>query len=528
MSNLVRVYDATLRDGRQGVGFNLSLAGMCQVATLLDRVGVDYIEAGWPGADKLWDDFMAVIGRGELSLVNSKLVSFGSTRRAKLTVETDELLRKVVDAPVPVVTLFGKCWDRHVIDALQTSLETNLQMVEQSCRFASLAGKEVIFDAEHFFQGYLEGDRSYSLDVLNAACQGGATTLALCDTNGIAYPWDIEIVLADVTKRFGSVATIGVHLHNDRGMADANTLKAIRCGARHLQGTFNGHAERSGMASTATILANLHLKGQDWRVQLSPSFTPEQLTSVSHEINALAGLRANHCQPFVGNSTAAHVAGVHTSALGRGGGKMYQSHDPLIFGQSPRIVLSSLAGRASVVAFAHSMLKTEVTDQQTCQILDLIVVNESKGYRYDTCSASSTLLVARCLWPDRHYPLENVGGFVHSSLESSSSGSIANIRSDDGRLRAGEGNGPVDAIANAILWSLADSHPARELRFVRYDPHQLADQPGSSATMRVEVTWHHPMLGELVTQGVSPNILKASELAVVEAVQYVSLMSNIE
>ncbi len=311
--------DCTIREGRQAMGVNLSLEAMVGIIKLLDGLGVDLIEVGWPGAARRWDQLFAKIAANEVVTTHAKLAAFGSTRKANIETDHDLMLRKVIAAPVTVVTLFGKAWLRHVTEVLKTDAETNLRMVSESLRAVRESGKEAIFDAEQFFQSYLAGgkDKDYALRVLAAARAAGAKRIVLCDTNGVAYPWQVEQVVSEVAAQLGPATVVGVHLHGDRGMDNANTLAAIRGGARHFQGTVNGYSERVRMTCTLEVLANLHLlsaQGQDW-AKASPYFKPELLKFVSSEVDLWAGLHPNHRKPFVGKAAGTHKAGVHGKAV---------------------------------------------------------------------------------------------------------------------------------------------------------------------------------------------------------------------
>lgn len=414
----IKCYDVTCRDGIQGAGFNLRLDGLVHAIRNLDLV-TDYIEVGWPGACHLWDQVFSKIESGELSTTNAKLVAFGATRKAGLTVEHDAMLQKLILAPVPVVTIFGKSWDIHVREALRTSLDENLKMIEESVQFLTQHGKEVIFDAEHFFQGY-NNNTGYALAVLQAAMQGGASTICLCDTNGIMYPEETENIVKEAVQRAANKAIIGVHMHNDRGMANANTLMALRAGAGHFQSTITGYAERSGMAATTTILANIDLLKEKEHWLLSPHIKMDQITNVATEVIRAAGLTIARTQEFIGDNAALHTAGVHVSAVGRGGASLYEGYDVTQFGQTHSIGLTSMAGMANLAPFLEKefgmAVSIAVTNPQKEQILEVIEELESVGNAYDTAPASAAVVTADVLWPSLKFPLKDISGTVTTHL----------------------------------------------------------------------------------------------------------------
>ncbi len=532
MTTWIEAYDATCREAKQAMGINFHVDALVAIIPLLAKFGVDVIETGWPGANKAWDDLYRMIADGTVAKpANVQLVAFGSTRRAKMTVQNDELFQKLLAAPVDGLTVFGKCWTPHVELALQTSKDNNLQMVKDSIRAIHETGKRACFDAEHFVQGYLTEGDGYAFNVLEAAIRGGADTLVLCDTNGVAYPWDIEKIIAHVIREFGEQAVIGTHFHGDRGLDVANTVVALRAGARHFQGTVNGYSERVRMACTIEVMANLellHREGRaDW-VQLSPQYHPQFSKQLSCEVDHWAGVHSYHRKPFVGRCCSTHKAGVHVSAGRRAGYYLYESHNPEIFGRRRHVVVSGMAGKANVVAFAKAAwgLDLDETDPLIPAILAEIETKEDQGYSFDACIGSAVLLVGRKLWPNGEVPQFNPLNYhVRNAPHGLPGEMLATIEVGDD-LPTGRGDGPVDALANTAIKYLLPSHSCLGgLHLDDYYPEKLRvpGKEGTDAVMRVQIDWEHPEFGSFTTQGVSGNIINASWEAVVEAIVLVLL-----
>lgn len=523
----IESYDATLREGKQGMGINFGVDALIAIIGLLDQLGVDLIETGWPGANSAWDQLYQAIKEGRVTKpVNSKLVAFASTRRAKKTVKDDELFAKLLAAPVEILTVFGKAWAEHVEHALQTTKPNNISMVEDSIRAIVETGRRAIFDAEHFFQGFKQDGPSYPFEVLDAALAGGADTLVLCDTNGIAYPWEVEEIVSQVVSRYSQYAKIGVHLHGDRGLDVANTVSAIRAGATHFQGTVNGYSERVRMACTLEVLANLHLlnqEGRDW-ANLNPAFNSRLIKDTSREVDRWAGLHPYPRKPFVGRCSSTHKAGVHVSGGQRAGYRLYESHDPKQFGRRRHVVLSGMSGKSNVVAFTQAAwgVDVSVNCDFISQILAEIEIKENQGYSFDSCSGSAALLVGRHLWPEA--PDFHPNGYHFHHAPGSLPGELMATISVDSQHPTNKGDGPVDALANAALTFLIPKHSClKGLILDDYSPFKLrvAGKEGTAAAMRVEIDWIHDQFGSFTTQGVSTNIINASFEAIVEAIELV-------
>ncbi|MGA1590975.1 MAG: citramalate synthase, partial [Candidatus Nanopelagicaceae bacterium] len=340
ISDAFHVYDTTLRDGAQQEGLNLSVHDKLTIARHLDDLGVGFIEGGWPGANPKDTEFFK-LAQTELKLKNATFVAFGATRRPNVKPEDDQLLKALADSGAPAVTLVAKSHDRHVELALRTTLDENLAMIRDSIKFLRNWGQRVFLDAEHFFDGY-RSNRSYALEVVRIAAEAGADVIALCDTNGGMLPDELSQVVHDVLEH--SSARLGIHCHNDTGCAIANSLAAVAAGATHVQGTINGYGERTGNADLVSIIANLQLKKKQ---QVLPEGKLEEAFRISHAVAEVTNVAPSARQPYVGISAFAHKAGLHASAI-KVDPAMYQHEDPELVGNDMRMLVSDMAGRASI------------------------------------------------------------------------------------------------------------------------------------------------------------------------------------
>lgn len=530
----IEVYDCTPREARQARGVHFSFEALVAIINQLNELGVDVIECGWPGANKTWDRLFEAIASGQVpKSATTKLAAFASTRRAKLSVESDPLFQKLLASPVDIMTIFGKSWDIHVTQALCTTLSNNLKMVEESVSAICQAGKRAIFDAEHFFQSAMINGNTYAFEVLEAALAGGADTLVLCDTNGVAQTWDVQEIVSQVFQTFGDRAQIGVHMHNDRGMALPNTMMALRSGARHFQGTINGYSERVSMACTLEVIGNIVLAGREdafWAnlgpdLNCIPKVNYALLSKTSRLIDQLAGLHPNTRKIFVGAAARTHKAGAHVSGGERAGYTIYESHQPEWFGSKRSIVLSGMSGKTGVVAFIKANWGIEKVSPETIDaILAEIERLEEFGYSFDSASGSAALLVARFLWPERNQL--TFGDYHFSTAANAPKGSmVAHIEVGDLQFVSALGDGPVDALWNAALKHMAPKHSCLAgVLLDEYAPYQLTlsdGSGGSASAMRVEINWDCPTFGHFTTQGVSTNIIDASWEAIKEAVNLV-------
>ena len=517
----VEIYDTTLRDGAQLEGISLTVDDKLRIADQLDRLGVHYIEGGWPGANPKDEEFFER-ARTELNLTTSKLVAFGSTRRVKGRVDDDPTLANLVAAGTEVVCIVGKAWDYHVTEALRTTLEEGVAMVADSVRYLKEQGLVVFYDAEHFFDGY-EANPEFSLAVLEGAAMAGADCLVLCDTNGGSLPGRVEATVRAVVDHLDT--PVGVHLHNDTGCGVANALAGVAGGATHVQGTINGYGERVGNCDLVPIIANLSLK---MGVETLPEGRLANLTSVAHHVAELVNFAADPQQPYVGTKAFAHKAGLHTSAISRRS-DAYEHVLPELVGNGTRFVVSEMAGR-STVALKAAEIGIELDAPTMGEIVETLKELEFVGYHFEAADASLELLMrAAAGWEQDFFSLEsfsvNVGHRSGSGSRAWNDVAVeveteATVRLRlDGELvdATGEGNGPVNALDAALRQALGGRYPSLErLRLTDYKVRVLETSRGTGAVTRVlidstdgERSWS--------TIGVSENIIEASWQALVDS-----------
>ena len=517
----VEIYDTTLRDGAQLEGISLTVDDKLRIADQLDRLGVHYIEGGWPGANPKDEEFFER-ARTELNLTTSKLVAFGSTRRVKGRVDDDPTLANLVAAGTEVVCIVGKAWDYHVTEALRTTLEEGVAMVADSVRYLKEQGLVVFYDAEHFFDGY-EANPEFSLAVLEGAAMAGADCLVLCDTNGGSLPGRVEATVRAVVDHLDT--PVGVHLHNDTGCGVANALAGVAGGATHVQGTINGYGERGGNCDLVPIIAILSLK---MGVETLPEGRRANLTSVAHHVAELVNFAADPQQPYVGTKAFAHKAGLHTSAISRRS-DAYEHVLPELVGNGTRFVVSEMAGR-STVALKAAELGIELNAPTMGEIVETLKELEFVGYHFEAADASLELLMrAAAGWEQDFFRLEsfsvNVGHRSGSGSRAWNDVAVeveteATVRLRlDGELvdATGEGNGPVNALDAALRQALGGRYPSLErLRLTDYKVRVLETSRGTGAVTRVlidstdgERSWS--------TIGVSENIIEASWQALVDS-----------
>jgi 2-isopropylmalate synthase len=511
------VYDTTLRDGAQQEGLNLSVADKLAIARQLDGLGVGFIEGGWPGANPKDTEFFAR-ARNELDLRHAQLTAFGATRRAGVKAADDPLVAALRDSGAGVVTLVAKSHDRHVDLALRTTLEENLAMVRDTVAHLRAEGQRVFLDAEHFFDGY-RANRAYALEVLRAAAEAGADVVALCDTNGGMLPDWVADVVADVVEATG--ARVGIHCHNDTGCAVANTLAAVAAGASHVQGTLNGYGERTGNADLVSVVANLELKLD--RPVLPPGLLREA-TRIAHAVAEVTNIPPSSRQPYVGVSAFAHKAGLHASAIKVDPG-LYQHMDPSLVGNDMRLLVSDMAGRASIelkgaeLGFDLSNDKDLVT-RVTNRVKDL----ESRGYTFEAADASFELMLVEEVEGARPSYFEVESWRVVTDSEPGGeavSEAVVKLRSGGARIvTVGEGNGPVNALDHALREAIGQAYPeVAKFELIDYKVRILDQGHGTDAITRVlietsdgERSW--------VTVGVGANVIEASWGALIDGVTF--------
>jgi 2-isopropylmalate synthase len=532
----VEMYDTTLRDGSQQVGLDLTVEDKLRVAAALDALGVDVVEGGWPGSNPKDKEFFA--RAGELPWRNAQLAAFGATRRPNRSADGDPDLETLLVAKTPIVTLVGKAWTLHVDEALRTTREENLAMLSDSVRFFVREGRRVVFDAEHFFDGY-RADRSYALACLAAAAEAGADTLALCDTNGGTLPDDIVRVVRDVIAKFPG-PRVGVHCHNDSACAVANSLVAVGAGATHVQGAANGYGERCGNADLFAVIAGLELK-RDY--ELLPPGRLGALAATAREIAEVANLPFEPRQPYVGSSAFATKAGLHASAIARRP-DAYSHVDPAKVGNKANVLVSELAGRSNVLVKAAEMGLDLTSDPHLATaVLDEIKAAEHRGYAFEAADASFELLVRKVAGRrPAFFELEGYrvviertdgpsGGAGGSSPRASTDRSEAIVRLVLGEQRVvavGEGVGPVHALDQALRKALAELYPdLADIHLVDYKVRILDGRAATSAVTRVMLTSADHQ-GEWTTVGVSDDIVTASWEALADGISYGLLRAGAE
>jgi 2-isopropylmalate synthase len=511
------VFDTTLRDGAQREGVSYSVADKLAVARLMDEIGVGFIEGGWPGALPKDTEFFAR-ARTELDLRHAQLVAFGATRKAGVRVEDDGQVRALLEAETPVVCLVAKSDVRHVHEALRTTLEENLAMVADTVAFFVGHGRRVFLDCEHFFDGYAH-DPDYGVRVLETAFAAGAEVGVMCDTNGGMLPMGIGRVVADVRSRVSG--KLGIHCQDDTGCAVANSLAAVEAGVTHVQGTANGYGERAGNADTFALVGNLVTK---MGLPVVPAECLPELQRVSHAIAELANIAPDDHQPFVGASAFAHKAGLHASAI-KVSPELYNHLDPAVVGNDMRILVTEMAGRASIELKGRE-LGVDLAGQADAigRVVDQVKVLEADGWSFEAADASFELLL-RAQLPGAPAPLFELESYK-TSVEHWGNGVVVSeatvkVHVDGERIICtAEGNGPVNALDNALRQALVSRHPnLAQVSLADYKVRILGWKSGTSATTRVLIS-STDGVGEWTTVGVHDNIVEASWHALVDALTY--------
>ncbi|MDT4944231.1 MAG: 2-isopropylmalate synthase [Pseudonocardiales bacterium] len=513
------VFDTTLRDGAQREGITYSVADKLAVARLLDQLGVGFIEGGWPGAMPKDTEFFARAADGELSLKNAVLVAFGSTRKAGVPVADDPQVRALVDSRASVVTLVAKSDVWHVERALRTTLEENLAMVRDTVAFLRAEGRRVFLDCEHFFDGY-KHDPDYGLRVLDSAESAGADVGVLCDTNGGMLPMGVHDVVSDISRRAG--IRLGIHTQDDTGCAVANTLAAVDAGATHAQGTANGYGERAGNADIFAVIGGLVTKmGRD----VLPEGCLAEMQRVSHAIAEIANLAPDSHAPYVGASAFAHKAGLHASAI-KVSPELYNHLDPTVVGNNQRILVTEMAGRASIELKSRE-LGVDVTSRPdvVAKVVERVKEREAQGWSYEAADASFELLLRDELDDDATTEPFSVESYrvIVDRREDGSMVSEATVKVFAGGERVistEEGNGPVNALDRALRKALERVYPRlAQLELTDYKVRIMPGKHGTDAVTRVLIeTSDHER--EWTTVGVHGNVIEASWLALHDAVRF--------
>jgi len=511
------IYDTTLRDGAQQEGLNLSVHDKLSIARHLDDLGVGFIEGGWPGANPKDTQFFK-LAQTELKLKNATFVAFGATRRAGVKAADDLLLRALQDSKAAAVTLVAKSHDRHVDLALKTHLDENLAMITDSIKFLKSGGQRVFLDAEHFFDGYIS-NKAYALEVVRAAAEAGADVIALCDTNGGMLPDQLSNIVHEVLNE--SKARLGIHCHNDTGCAVANSLAAISAGVTHVQGTLNGYGERTGNADLVNIIANLELKKDK---QVLPHGKLQEAFRISHAVAEITNVAPSARQPYVGTSAFAHKAGLHASAI-KVDPMMYQHETPESVGNDMRMLVSEMAGRASI-ELKSAQLGIDLGGDRDLigRVVEKVKDLEGRGFTFEAADASFELLLRSEVLGKRlsYFKLEDWQTTVHQDESGKvSSKATVKIRANGESITAtGVGNGPVNAIDNALRSGLERFYPElSKLELTDYKVRILEGRLGTGAVTRVLVETSDSQ-GEWSTVGVHENVIAASAMALEDAVTY--------
>lgn len=511
----VEILDSTLRDGAQGEGISFSVADKLAIVKSLDELGVAYIEAGNPGSNPKDLEFFEKVQKMELK--HSKLVAFGSTRRKNMKVEDDENVRAMLNANTQAVAIFGKCWGLHAEKIIKTTPEENFKMIEETCRFFKDNGKTVIFDAEHFFDGYKD-DPEFAMEALKAAVRGGADVLALCDTNGGCFPNEIYDITKAVAEAFPGKA--GIHAHNDKGMAVANSVMAVEAGAVHVQGTYLGFGERTGNANLSTIIPNLQLSK---KIACIPFGNEKKITPIARRVAEIANTSIKKNEPYVGLSAFAHKAGMHADGVLKLA-RSFEHINPETVGNERRFLMSEMSGRTALLEkirrFDSGLTKNS---PQTAEILKELKELEQQGYQFEGADSSFEMLVRRHLGTYKpFFEIVNYKIITGRPCEKDlSATATVKVRvGDDDKLMSAEGNGPINALDKALRAALEAFYPQlKKMRLIDYKVRVMDSKSATGATVRVLITSTNGEK-EWVNVGVSADVVEASRSALSESIEY--------
>jgi 2-isopropylmalate synthase len=515
MDKKIVLYDTTLRDGTQGEQVNISAEDKLRIAGKMDEMGIEYIEGGWPGSNPKDARFFEMARK--TSFKTSRLTAFGSTRRANVMPENDDSLQAILASETGSVTIFGKSWDLHATEILGVTLDENLSMIDDTIRFLKGKGREVIYDAEHFFDGYKKNP-AYALKTLEAALNSGADVIVLCDTNGGTLPYEVGSIMKDVMPKLAGVS-VGIHPHNDCGLAVANSIEAVRAGAVMVQGTINGYGERCGNVDLISVIGNLQLKMgysclSDDRIN--------HLTELSRYVSDVVNIPPMNHMPFTGASAFAHKAGVHVSAIQKNF-SAYEHIDPELIGNRRRVLVSDLSGKSNIEYKTKEMdVKLGLTGDSK-KIVNQIKMLEDKGYQFEAAEGSLELLIRKAsnqfIEP---FALESLRVTIEKdkSQPTTSQATIKVSVGDEFEITAAEGDGPVNAMDNALRKALTNFFPEiAEMKLVDFKVMVIEGTEGTGARVRVRMesgdsseVWS--------TVGVSENIIEAAWQALVDSIQY--------
>lgn len=511
---MIEIYDTTLRDGTQRNDISLSCDDKLRIARKLDEIGIDFIEGGWPGSNPKDAEFFKRVR--EVEWKNAQIVSFGSTCHAQSDPEDDANIQALLNAETPVCAVVGKSWTLHVTEVLRTSLDENLRIIEQSVAYLSKHGRRVIYDAEHFFDGYKD-DPDYALETLKAAVRGGAETLVLCDTNGGALPREVSKIVGTVMETIDH--PLGIHAHNDSGCAVANSIIALQEGCIQVQGTINGYGERCGNADLFAIIPTLELK---LGMQCLPEGYLSHLYDISHFVAEVANLAPDEHLAYTGKYAFAHKGGIHVAAMRRNG-KSYQHIEPELVGNQMRVIVSELSGRGNLLSKAEEYNLDVNNNECVSGVLSKIKSMEAKGFSFEAAEASVVLLLARQA-PEYKPPFELID--FSATVENRQgrgvfSEATVKVRVGDEVLHtAADGNGPVNALDAALRKALIAHYPSiAKFHLSDYKVRILDGDKGTAATTRVLIDTQNGTK-RWSTVGASTNIIEASWLALVDSIEY--------
>lgn len=523
MKKHIEIFDSTLRDGAQGENISFSVEDKIKIVKTLDKFGVDYIEAGNPGSNQKDLEFFEKIQ--DMELAHAKLVAFGSTRRKGISVEEDSNVQSLLKAKTQAVAIFGKSWDFHATDIIKCTLEENLCMIQETIFFFKGLGKEVVFDAEHFFDGF-KNNKGYALLSLKAALDGGADSLALCDTNGGCLPSEIFDITKEVKSNFPN-AKIGIHCHNDGGMAVANSITSVEAGAEHIQGTFLGFGERSGNANLAVIIPSLQVK-KDF--DCVPTENLKELTSVAKTIAEISNVTIENTMPYVGKSAFAHKGGMHIDGVSKAA-HSFEHMNPEEIGNERRFLMSEVSGRSTIL---KRIQKVDPKITKTCpvtqEVIDVLKQMEYEGYQFEGAESSFELLIRKILGVYKPFFKLDYYKIIDDDtqgMEKHSSVVIKIVVDGKAELTAAEGNGPVNALDKALRKALEVFYPElKKVHLTDYKVRVLDTENATASKVRVLIE-STDGYNKWSTVGVSTDVVKASWIALVDSIEH-KLMKDYE
>ncbi len=521
--NKITIFDSTLRDGAQAEGVSFSVKDKIKVVKALDRLGIGYIEAGNPGSNPKDLEFFEKIR--SVSLKNSKIAAFGSTRRRNISPAEDGNIQALLGAGTDTVAIFGKTWDFHVTDIIGATLHENIEMIYDTISYLKEQGKEVVFDAEHFFDGY-KNNKEYAMKALDAAVQAGADCLCLCDTNGGTFPDEIYSITKKVVEAFD--VTVGIHTHNDCGMAVANSLMAVMAGASHVQGTFTGFGERCGNANLSTIIPDLQVK-RDYNC--IPDENMSMLTHTAREISEITNLKLSDREPFVGKTAFAHKGGMHVDGVLKNS-KSFEHIDPAVVGNERKFLTSEVSGRTTILSKIQKIAPyIEKNSEETSKIIDKLKALEYEGYQFEGADGAFELLIRKEL--GKYKPFFELETFKiigeHPPLaEGQTAAAMIKIKVDNqSEITAAEGDGPVNALDKALRKALEVFYPGlATVHLTDYKVRVLDSNSATASKVRVLIESSDGK-DSWTTVGVSKDIIEASWIALVDSMEY-KLIKDIE